>query len=156
MEKGIDQSDTSITKVVPADVFDNTFDTGRSYTSIAKGFKGFDAQGYHFNFERDSELFDEDIKKKYNRNGTVVLARNDAGEHLVADKNNVIYAVTDAGLDPRGTVESFLGINVADAPVDFAQVKIYGKNLPVGLVLAYMYGLDKLLTCSKYTQDGYL
>lgn len=149
MEKGMDPTDQDITHLSPANVFDNTFDAARTYTSVAQRFKSFDARGYHFDFNRNSELFEDYVKKSFNKNGMVVVAKNDAGEHLVVDKNNVIYAVTKDGLDPRGTFESFLGINTKDAPVDFAQVKIYGKNLPVGIVLSYMYGLEKLLEMLK-------
>lgn len=149
MTKGIDSSDNSITKLVPANIFDNNFDGPRTHSSISMGYKSFDSNGYHFNFDRNSELFDEDIKKKYNKNGYVVLAHNDDGNHLVMDKNNVLYSVTENGLDPKGTLESFIGIDTIDAPVDFAQVKIYGKNLPVGLVLSYMYGLDRLMEMLK-------
>jgi hypothetical protein len=46
-------------------------------------------------------------------------------------------------------MESFLGIDPFNAPVDFAQVKIYGKTIPVGVVLGYLYGMDNLIKMLK-------
>lgn len=146
MAKGMDASDASITDLFPADVFDNEYPAPRCYTSVAMGFKQFKSRGYEFIFDRHSDHFDPTIADQYNKNGMVVCAVNpSSGEHLVMDKNNTLYSVGPNGLEPRGSFESFIGLASAAAPVDFAQVKIYGKNLPVGMVLAYMYGLEPLM-----------
>lgn len=150
MKKGMDTSDKDISNLSPANIFDNEYDTSRSYTSLAMGFKSFDAKGYHFILDRNSDSFSEEAKK-YNKDGNAVIAVNDSGEHLIVDKSGVIYSIGKDGLDPKGSLESFLGINVISAPVDFAQVKVYGKNLPVGIVLGYMYGLDNLFEKFKIT-----
>lgn len=151
MDKGMDESDNTITNLFPANVFDNEFDAPRGYSSVAMSFKQFKSGGYDFIFDRHSTEFDPVIASKYNKNGTVVVAVNDAGNHLVMDKNNTLYTVGVNGLEPKGSFESFIGVDTKDSPVDFAQVKIYGKDLPVGLVLSYMYGLDNLLEKLKIT-----
>lgn len=148
-EKAIDNSDDSITLLSPSNVFDNKFDAPKAYTSVAMGIRDFKAKGYTFMFDRNSIVFDKKISNKYNKKGSVVVAVNEAGEHLVMDKNNAIYAITPSGLQPKGSFEQFLGIDTLGSPVDFAQVKIYGKNLPVAIVLGYMYGLDRLLEMLK-------
>lgn len=151
MAKAIDSSDQSITLLSPSNVFDNKFDAPKAYTSVAKGIRDFKSNGYTFMFDRNSIIFDKKISNKYNKGGSVVVAVNEAGEHLLMDKNNALYAITKEGLQPKGSFEQFLGIDTLNSPVDFSQVKIYGKNLPVALVLGYIYGLEPLMEMLKCT-----
>lgn len=142
---GMDSTNDTISDLTPANMFDNTFETGRTYSSIAKNFKSFKSNGTTYIFDRNSEAFNDDIKAKYNVPGqTVVVGIDSNNNHIVADKNNVLYTVTPNGLEPKGLFETALGIDINSAPVDFAQVKIYGKNIPIGIVLGYIYGVDKL------------
>lgn len=64
-------------------------------------------------------MFEDYVKKVYNKNGLVVVVKNDVGEYLVVDKNNVIYVVIKDGLDFCGIFEFFFGINIKDVLVDF-------------------------------------
>ncbi len=152
MKKGIDNSDNSVINLYPADVFDNTLNTPRIYSTLAMKFKGFTSNGFNFIFDYNSrtEIFTEEQIKNYETNGSVLIGYNSTDEVIFIDKNNAIYK-TNGKSDPipLGTIESFIGLSTQEAPVDFSQVKIYGKNIPVGIILAYKYGLENLLTALK-------
>ena len=66
--KAMDQSSNDITDLVPANVFDSTFDSPRSYSSLSMGFKSFKCKGYTFNFDRNSNVFDPEIVNNYTNN----------------------------------------------------------------------------------------
>lgn len=50
-----------------------------------------------------------------------------------------------AGKETLGTFESFLGINISKAPVEYGQININGYRFPMGVVLSYYFGFDELL-----------
>lgn len=150
-QKGIDSEDTSVTNLMPADVFDSSLHLPRTYSILAMGFKSFTAKGYNFIFDytNRNKVFNAEQISEYEVNGSILVGHNDTDKFIVMDKHGSLIEVSGDELVPFGTIESLVGLSTNDAPVDFAQIKIYGKNIPVGLILAYKYGLQKLLDVLK-------
>lgn len=152
MKKGIDASDDSVLNISPADVFDNSISAPRAYSSIAMGIKSFTSRGYNFVFDysQRENVFSPEQIQKYEINGSILIGFNATENVLFMDKNGSIY---EAGVNteptPLGTIENIIGISTLESPIDFAQVKIYGKNIPLALVFGYKYGLNDLLTALK-------
>lgn len=151
MSKGLDGSDTDITDLATANMFDNQFDCPRLYSSLAMQFKSFTAGGYKFNFDHKQRaaLYGQANLDKYEKDGLVIFADDERGTYLGVDKHDAVYELKGAQTTLKGTVESFLGIDQTSAPVEFAEVKIFGKAIPVGFILAYQLGLTNLLNMLK-------
>lgn len=149
--KGVDNSDVSLTNLTTGDVFVNNIDLPRSYTAISMGIRGFTAQGYNFNFDYNNrvEFFGQENIDTYEKNGYILVGEDIKGGLLLLDNNNTVYKNNEGAIVPVGTLESFIGLDIANSPVSFSQIKVFGKNIPLVLVLGYMYGLENLINVLK-------
>lgn len=55
------------------------------------------------------------------------------------------------GQEELGTVEGLMGISLAKAPIEYAVINISGYMFPIGVVLCYYFGIDKLIQVVKAT-----
>jgi hypothetical protein len=141
----------TITDVNIANVFDHEFEAPRIYTAIAQNIASFTFGNYSFNFnhkEREA-LYGADTLKKYEKRGSLVVGKTKQGEYIVLDKDSFFYETNAGSLKPIGPFETMMGLDATHAPVEFSETKVYGKSIPTGIVLAYLYGLDKLLQMLK-------
>lgn len=151
MAKGLDQTDNTVTKLTPADVFDNTFKCPKVYSIVAQGFKSFVSGDTEYFFDcnqREKQFTSENILK-YEKDGMVLCGLTTKNNLIVVDKNDVFYEIVKDNLQLKGTLDSILGIDSMSAPIEFSEVKIFGKTIPVGIVLAYQIGLSKLMDILK-------
>lgn len=153
------------TKLIPAidqgNCFDHLFEAPRLYTQIAQGFRGFDLlvnrNGQEvlwklvFDHKRMQAVFQgtdgTKIYQKVTQNGkfTVIGNVEGTGLLLVMDKNNAIYEVSGKGeYHPMPSLEELLGISESRAPLEFTEVRVFGKMIPIGVVLSYLIGLEEL------------
>jgi hypothetical protein len=142
-----------ITDVLGADVFDSTAITPRAYSAISETIKSFNCKGYSCNFDYKYrlELFGNDTIKKFEKHGSVVFGISKLNDYLVLDQNNTVYVTKGDNLDVLGTIESFLSVDSMGAPVEYTEVGVFGKDIPVGVVLAYYMGFETLLKLLKVT-----
>lgn len=148
---GLDINNSNITNLRPGSVFDNELDAPRLYSILAQNFHGFEANGYtfEFNYSKSAEFFGEKILDIANQEKLFLIAKSDT-DYLALDKNDTLYELDEYGdIKPLETLIEFLGFQNADAPIDFAEVKIFGKLISVGLILAYYFGFNKLLSILK-------
>lgn len=152
MAKGLSQNDPHISKLVTGDVFNNEFVCPRAYSALSDGIQSFVVGSWtlHFNREAILKLVSPEILKQYETNGAVVMGLDGAGNYLVLDRNNTVYNADGQGqLTPLEPIESFLGLQRSDAPVESAGLVIFGKEIPLGVILSYYLGFDKLLRLLK-------
>jgi hypothetical protein len=158
MAKGLDQADMTITDLHPANVFDNMFPSPRLYSMLSMGFRGFKikaAQGDRTNGYQSFDLifdhtkreaaFGADTLKTYEKDGSIVVGANQNGQFLVMDKHSSLYAAKDGKLGEVQTFEDFIGIDIEKAPVEFAELKVLGRTIPMGIILGYELGLERLM-----------
>ncbi len=158
----LDSEDNSVTLLQQTNEFDNTFMCPRVYSLLSMEFKSFTLVPkrypksvgqltYEINLAhaKRKELFGEESIKLYETDGSVILGKDTHGGYLVADKDSSLYHAKNGDLIPLGTIESLLDLDESKAPVEFAEVKILGRFIPVGLVLGYELGLDKLIKLLK-------
>lgn len=151
MMKGLDDTDICVTEMSSANVFDNEFPSCRTYSILAQSFKSFKSGKYNFLFDhkqREKDFTHAEITK-YENNGMVIIGRTDYQEVLVIDKEDTIYTIIKDVPEVIGTMESILNLNSLKAPVEFSEVKIFGKYIPVGIVLGYQLGLGELMNLLK-------
>lgn len=140
-----------ITRVAPANVFDNHFEAPYIYNAMASAFKSITTKKYHLTFDHTErmKLVDADLGKELEKEGKRVVGNTLRKEPIVVDKRNRFYAYINRQLEPIGDIYNVLELPAQDAPVDFTEVKIFKKAIPVGLILGYVLGFRNLLKFLK-------
>ena len=148
MELSLVEETPVVTDIHPLNVFDPSFTCPKVYSTVGQYFKNFKAKGYLFNFDPKERIniFGADNIKHYEKQGRILIAITPDGNVMLVDNNNFLYTTEKNTLVPVDTLEEFLGIDSNEAPVEFAETKVYGKAIPVGLVLGYKFGLDRLMS----------
>lgn len=135
-----------ITDVKTGDVFDRTCTGPRAYTSLSERYRAFVFQGINFDFDwsKQKEVFGEEaIAEAKTQNLT--LCGKDENTLYALDENNTLYKIEPGNSTPVDSFEVFLGIEATRAPLEFTECRIFGKNIPTGVILAYYFGLQKLI-----------
>ena len=162
MAKGLDVTDNTITDLQPTNVFDNEFKAPRIYSIIATGFRSFVVKygqnDYYLNFNhlKREELFGKEAIEAYETDGSIIIGENLTARakgigplgtkiYLVMDKNGTLYSGLNGLLTDLTSIEQFLGLDSNKAPIDFAELKVMGINIPIGIIFGYEMGLSNLL-----------
>lgn len=143
--KGMNPDDLEITNLMMSNVFNSNHHTPRIYSTMAMRFRSFSIGEYDFFFDyaARSAQFGEDAVKKAEEGGLVVMGRR--GDQLIlADENDAMYVLNGIEAEPIGTIESLLHLK-SKVPLEMVELKLFTKNIPIGLVLAYHLGLSQLL-----------
>lgn len=145
---------TNIVTAYPSDVFNHEAIVPRAYSSIAMSYRKIDAAGYQLYFnlvERTKQFTPEEITR-YEKSGSIILGKHKDGRIAILDKNNMVnVAFKNEDPEPVSSIETFLGLSNPVPPIELAEARVFGMNIPVGLVLGYLYGFEKLLTLLKVT-----
>jgi hypothetical protein len=149
--KALDPLDKDVSQLVPGDLFDNHFKSPRIYSILSRNFKTFNSGRFTFFFDHKERTtrIEASIVKKYETQGSVFFATSTQNTYLLINKDNLIYELVNEELVLKGSIENVLNINPMGCPVDFTEIKILGKYIPVGVVLAYQLGLQKLMDLLK-------
>jgi hypothetical protein len=164
MALGLDDAVHTVTGLYPADVFDNTFPAPRLYSSLSMYFRAFTVAHkadekkmdiFHLNFDQSKRLlqYTKEILDMYEKDGMIVFGADDnKNNFLVMDKNDAIYIGDRFGsLKEYVSLPTMLGIDAEKAPIDVAVMRIMGKSIPIGVILGYEMGLEKLLRLLRVT-----
>ena len=140
----IDESNAHITNSMLADVSDTTIRTPRIYSIMASRFRSFHSGEYKFFFDyhaRRAEFGAEKVDA-LEKDGLLVMGKRGANLLLV-DDTNTLYEAKGERLETLGSLETLLGLE-GRAPVEMAEIRVFGKQIPVGVFLAYHLGLTNL------------
>jgi hypothetical protein len=153
MEKILNREDTDITNSELDNVFDKSLTSPRTYSALSEVFKSFTCKGFSLLFDNKEKLktYSPEAVKMFETAGSLIVGRNTEGSYLVLDTNNTLYTTKGSELVPYGTIESFLSIDNHNAPVEFASVGVFGKDVPIGVVLGYQIGFEKLMRLLEVT-----
>lgn len=153
------EDEAFITKVAPAMVFDNNFVAPYIYNAIANNFKSFTAGNVSLIFDHTErvKLFVDPIdgskgtsaldqltaiEKKYDG---IVAGHNNKNELVVIGNDDIFYLISKDVKIPLGNIFQVLQLTQASAPVDFTEVRVFSKTVPVGIILGYNIGFRNLL-----------
>ena len=152
MSIGLDEQNDTVIELDAVNSFDNKLERPRLFSILSQRFGSFVLYGMRWYFDESIRVqhFTEKEFKLYEKDGSVLVAKSDVeGNLLYIDKNDRFWLVKQQKGIPlvteAPTIESMLGIDPLKAPIDIITVKILGKLIPLGFVLAYQLGLDKLL-----------
>lgn len=140
--------ESHITKVAPADVFDNTFKAPKIYTGLSKYLSSFCVDNDYFVFNHlDREKLVANISKIEGNKRILVGVRKDISGlvyPIVVDYNDKFYVVTENTEIPLGNIYDILKLPENKAPIDYIEAMILGKGIPLGFILSYLIGISKV------------
>lgn len=140
-----DESNPIITDavVVNSSVLDRKLP--RIYNVISRRLSSFTSNGYKYQFAYNSRDFDPEALKRLERGGRQVVVASRGNSYIVMDYGDVFYKTDlEGNLEPLGLAEDLFGLP-DKRPLPMVELKIFGKDIPVGVALAYLWGLDGLL-----------
>lgn len=138
-----------IREVKFGNVFNNEDKLPRIYTTIAKKISSFELGDDTLYFDNNSrhELF----KFIPEQPGIIPLAVNTktGNTSMYLDRNDPNGIVLDNNMKPIGTLEELINLDIANAPLEYAEVNIFGKIIPLVLILGHHIGFGNLLKTLK-------
>lgn len=165
---GMDRNHDGITHLMLSDCFDPELHVPRIYSILSKRFSKFTAEGIEFCVdwkEREAffgkERIDAFDKRPYPRRhpGKITPVGLDKKKRLIGvGFDNVFYAVNndDPGdLEDIGTIETLLKMPIEKKPIEFVELGIFAKAIPLGFVLGAYLGLGTLFELLKASPRWY-
>lgn len=151
MALALNKEDFFITDLVTDNVFDKSLTAPRSYSAMAMVVKSFTCRGYRLLFDHQLMLdtYPAASVQALEQGGNLVMGMNAQGSFLVIDKNGTLYTSQGTTLTPFGGMEHFLNLPLNQAPIESAGVVVFGKEIPIGVLLGYNLGFEKLLRLLK-------
>jgi hypothetical protein len=149
---GLDDSDKRVTEMKPSNVFDQLVSVPKLYSTLAQHFRRFKAVGIDFVLEytKREEEFGAKAVQAAEGKGVVVIGRKGT-ELIVVDHYDTLYAVKAKGLEPLGKIEELLELDISTAPMEMAELRVFNKTIPLGMVLSYYLGLERIIKSLKPT-----
>lgn len=147
-----DNDNPNINNVSYSNVFDYEAKLPREYSTIAMSIDSLDSKGYHYNFDhkRISKLFDPKVIERLSKDDLIPVASNrSTGSVLAMDMSSAMYELKDGKILPTDKINTLLGLPVEKEPKEYTEVKVLSSYVPLGLLLAYYWGLERLLKETK-------
>lgn len=147
--KARDGSNTIVTNPKYASIDLSAYHLPRVYSALASKYAAFDngANHLYFNYPNRSKYFKEkfNIDSEFTEIDGMVLVGVHDGKPILVDNAGVFYLKEAGDFEPMGTILDLIGLDASKAPLEAVDVKVSGKDIPIGFVLAYQYGLTALL-----------
>lgn len=141
-----------ISKVAPANVFDNNVKAPYIYSALSNHYKSLQAGNnlLIFDYANRSQLVtDDQLLLSLEQAGRIVVGITDKKQPIVVDKHSKFWVYDKAQYQPLGDIYTVLQLNAKAAPLDFSEIKIFSKAIPVGLLLGYYLGFKGVLALLK-------
>lgn len=144
MARGLNVRDNLVTNMVPGSSFTNEVKVPRTISAIAQGFR-------QFTLRVEDKAFDcnFDAKKMRIVQGATPMVEvgicQADGAIIYCDFDDNFYIQENGVLREAPSIETMLDLDARKAPVEFAEVKIFGKHIPSGVVLGYLLGFENVI-----------
>lgn len=151
MAKGGDAEDLTVTDVRPSSVFNADVALPRAYTTIAMRISGFTSGDKRFSFDYNNRhvIFGKDVSDAIELKKKLIPVGTTPKGVLAMDMQNIVYFIdtVNAQKEPveLGLIEQIISIPLETRPLEIAEVELFGKAIPLGVVLAYHSGLGNLM-----------
>lgn len=139
----IDDVNTKITDVKLSNVFNPDVVVPTMYSGIAMRVNRMKVDGIDFYFDVDK--IEQNLGVSYNPEDRKIAVGKGKKGLIYLDFDGVLWQADE----PAGMLEELLGLDINRRPLEFAEVKIFSKAVPVVLVLAYQVGLGNLIKTLK-------
>lgn len=131
-----------------ADVFQKELKRPRHYTILANNYASFTCGDNTFLWDASKSAENFGDIKGFDPDVEVPCGKSKTGILLIDYHGNITELNTD-GRIPLGSIEAVLGIPDGPRPAEVASVGVFGKSIPVGMVLGRYMGLGTLLKTIK-------
>lgn len=137
--------------VNPGNVFDNDFEAPFIYGALGQEYEQFKAGTNNFFFERKyaEKNVNPELLKLIEKNGRRWCGWTKSMSPIVVDKDNNFHVVSKEGEKLLGDIYDVLSLDPEKCPVDIAEIRIFSKYVPVGILLGYYLGFTALLGLLK-------
>ena len=151
--RAIADEDKKLHNIVSMSAIYPDIKTPKLYSIIARYTSEFVYGSYKFNFDyinRNRSVKDPTAYEKDNQ----VVVGTYKGKPLVMNFEDRLFVYDNGKYIEQPSIGELLGIDLSNGPGEYTTVKIFKENIPVGVLLAYYYGFNKLLKELKvnYTQ----
>lgn len=145
----VSKEDTAIIKETrSANVFDNSLKVPSIYSLLSKYFKAITTNTcfIYLDYSKARERFNDLLVDSCIKNNLTFIGVYNKKLALGVDEDNIFYYLDPTGNKTElGTIEDICGLDLAKAPTESINIEIMGKEIPIGLILAYKLGLSKLI-----------
>jgi len=149
---GLDQEDVRITQMKMSANFDKTLDTPRAYSSLASKFRSFTVRSsgtnkfdFDFNLPKLRESLPPAAVTRVENINELLVGKDQTGAPIGMDGSGKMTIYRAGASTPLGTFEELLQLDRSKAPTEIAVVNIFGKSVPLAIVLGYHMGISALL-----------
>ena len=149
-ERALDAADDRITGAMYAELDQSTYVLPRIYTQLGSAFRGFTSGKVFLYFKYDDrevyfkEKYKIDITKFESKQYTAVGVY-DGKLLIMVDRQGQFYVHEGKDLEPLGSIVELLGLDQTKAPLEGVYMNVGSKDLPLGFILGYKYGLSATL-----------
>ena len=155
--KAQNPEDPNISKSMISQVVDYRAAVPRIYTAISEEimYLKIGTNELWFDYKRRIEKWDySKAELAFEKKSWVLCGRGGKKEALIMDPAGMVYRIVmDANggrLEDVATIASLCGLETeATSPISSVEAKIFSKNIPIGLCLAYLLGFNNLLAFLK-------
>lgn len=160
---GLDDTNELVYDLIPRNVFVNDAALPRLYTTLSTEFQSFTViermteeslkpgeLKFFFNYAERNAHLGLPEGSPVEKDGKVVCGLHSDGSFLLMDHSQLYKAVfhpEEEGYQYQvlPDLPAQLRLDGKNVPVDFAEVMVFGKPIPMGVVLGYYMGLDNLV-----------
>lgn len=143
-----DVNNQVVKNIGPANVFDSYFKSPKIYSALSTYYKTITLNNilYIFDHKERLKLFNsEEECKAIENNKYVVVGKDNKGIPIVVGYDDIFYKVENGQYTVIGNIYQQLGLDEQKAPIDFAELQVFAKTIPIGLVLSYFVGFSKMI-----------
>lgn len=145
MARGLSVSDSSITGMTPGSSFNNEVKAPRTFSAISMGFRGFTlmVEGKPFVCSFNMAKM---VTLRMKPSMVEMGQHPESGALLLCGFDDNLY-ILEKGQAVRQapSIEQLLGLDARKSPVEFAELKVFGKMIPIGVVLGYLLGFENMV-----------
>lgn len=121
-------------------------ETPRDYGIVSRYITSYKVKNklFHFNYNTRTTLLNDETLLKKVEGSKYTLLGMEGKIPLVMDKTNKVYSY-DGKYVEIGDLYTILDIDRTKEPIEYANIKVMKNNIPVGILLSYYLGMDRLL-----------
>jgi len=138
-----------IRDVNPGNAFDNDYTAPYIYNALASEFESMSVGDIKLIFDHKAarKLLNEGqgYPRSLFADGAVFCGVDSKGNYIRVDRDNHFQRFSDKGVEELGDFASLAKLDVEKAPIDFAEMRVFSKYVPVGLILGYYVGFKRLI-----------
>lgn len=154
----LSKEDTRIQETRTGNVYDNHINTPYLYSCLSQEFRTImNDKGYifYFDYHKRFAKLGEAGQRVEEATGMTLCGKTKDNHLLFIDKDDTVYSFNPAikvindgiktAMPSLGHIAEVLGFDSKGAPLETASLLIGGKEMPLGIVIAYSTGLTELL-----------